>query len=158
MPNHLNSQHAQTPALNAVLTASYICLLNLYTNFYLNCTKNRIWYVCPYMTIYGQWSYMGIRAKFYRFQPINWSTINIFEWDQGAGKRRGSEKRKEKKEAESKKSNSRQGLNHVPINQIVLNLYCSFIHNILEGCKNFKEIQWKVFELWIVKISCFEVF
>ena len=40
-----------------------------------------------------------------------------------------------------KKPNLRRRLNHVFINQIVCNFYCSFIYDILEGCKNFKEIQ-----------------
>ena len=41
---------------------------------------------------------------------------------------------------ESKKSNLMRRFNHVLINQIEYNFTCSFIHDILEGCKNFKEI------------------
>ena len=92
---------------------------------------------------------------------------------QGAGKRPGQWKKEEEKKpnrekserscqclytfltTQSKKPNLRRRLNHVFINQIVWNFFCSFIYDILEGCKNFKEIQWKIFKLWIVKISCF---
>ena len=72
---------------------------------------------------------------------------------------RGSEKKKKKKKpnrekfkrscqclymfltTQIKKPNLRRRLNHVPINQIVYNFYFSFIYDILEGCKNIKEIQ-----------------
>ena len=66
MPNHLNMP--KTQILDNILTASG--LLDLNSNFYQGWTEND-W-------VMSKKPYSAICTKFGRFQPINWSNINIF--------------------------------------------------------------------------------
>ena len=68
-PNDLNM--LKTMIWGALLVAT--SLLNTY-KFLLKLDKNWLSYeqntICPYL---------GIRTKYYRFWPINWANINIFQ-------------------------------------------------------------------------------
>ena len=72
MPNHLNMP--TTLILGALRTASG--QLNSYNRIqiYIELDKKRLSFERD--TIYP---YLGIHTKFDRFQPTNWSNINIFE-------------------------------------------------------------------------------
>ena len=70
LPNDFNM--LKTMIWGALLVAT--SLLNTYINFLLKLDKNWLSYeqntICPYL---------GIRTKYYRFWPINWANINIFQ-------------------------------------------------------------------------------